>query len=123
MGDLSKNFSRYEFASGDGDPRYQTVDSELVDTLQALRDHVRRKVNITSGHRSPKHNKAVGGAAKSMHLLGIAADFWVAGYKPETLAKWLRQNVMRDFGCIIIYDNFVHIDMRRNKLDLDKREK
>lgn len=121
MGDLSKNFSRSEFASGDGNERYQTVDCELLRVLQALRDKVRRRVKITSGHRSPKHNKDVGGALRSMHLLGVAADIWVAGWKPETLAKWLRDNVMQDFGCIIIYDNFLHIDMRRNKLDLDKR--
>ena len=30
--------------------------------------------SITSWYRSPKRNKRVGGAASSMHLLGLAVD-------------------------------------------------
>ena len=49
--------------------------------LQPLRDHFGHSITVTSGYRSPKVNKAVGGAANSDHLYGYAADIqlWVNG--------------------------------------------
>ena len=38
------------------------VDSELVQVLQAIRDHFGAPVVITSGYRTAAHNRAVGGA-------------------------------------------------------------
>ena len=42
--------------------------------LQPLRDHLGHAITITSGYRSPKVNKAVGGSKTSQHLEGKAAD-------------------------------------------------
>jgi len=33
--------------------------------------------SVVSGHRSTKHNAAVGGHEKSLHLVGLAADIQV----------------------------------------------
>lgn len=52
----------------------------LVDLiLQPLRTDLRRAIVISSGYRSPKLNAAIGGAAKSAHLEGRAADLVVPG--------------------------------------------
>lgn len=76
MGDLSAHFSRAEFTDhSDGSlPRGYPV-PQLVQVLEAIR-HARggRPIRIVSGYRSPAHNRAVGGASRSQHLVGRAAD-------------------------------------------------
>lgn len=42
--------------------------------LDPLRAMYGRPIYVNSGYRSPEVNKKVGGAAKSMHLKGCAAD-------------------------------------------------
>lgn len=46
--------------------------------LQPIRDKRMKPVKITSGLRSPELNRAIGGAANSDHMLGLAADIEVA---------------------------------------------
>jgi len=61
MGDLTRNFSRSEFACpccGRAD-----VDMRLVEALQELRDLAGVPVRVNSGFRCAKHNREVGGAA------------------------------------------------------------
>ena len=64
------------------------VDSELVQVLQAIRDHFGAPVVITSGYRTAAHNKAVGGAVYSQHQYGRAADIRVSGVPVEQLAAY-----------------------------------
>lgn len=81
---LSKNFVLKEFLSPD-----LTVDQHplyiverlgrLARELQKVRDALGKPMIISSGYRSKAHNKKVGGASKSMHLQGLAADFDVPG--------------------------------------------
>ena len=53
---LSRSFRAKEFACKDGtDPLF--VDSELVQVLQAIRDHFGAPVVITSGYRTAAHNR------------------------------------------------------------------
>ena len=61
----------------------------LVDNvLDPLRDYMGKAINVTSGYRCEALNKKVGGAAKSSHLYGMAADITI-GTKSgnKTLAK------------------------------------
>nr|CRY97668.1 hypothetical protein [uncultured prokaryote] len=75
MGDLSTNFSRHEFQSKDGATLPKDYPTrELVGRLEGLRAIVGSPMTILSGHRSYDHNRAVGGATKSEHLYGRAAD-------------------------------------------------
>lgn len=74
MGDLSANFSRWEFR----DHRTGGIvgpDPKLLTVLEAMR-HVTgdRPLQIVSGYRSPVTNHSVGGARNSQHLYGRAAD-------------------------------------------------
>ena len=93
MGDLTTNFSLSEFLNkNDYGPTFKTKTpkAELVATLQALRDEIKMAIGIESGIRSVEHNKSVGGAASSAHLMGEAADIYVTGMKNTTLGRIIR---------------------------------
>ena len=49
-----------------------------IDTLRAAYG---RPIRITSGWRCPAHNRAVGGAEKSFHLIGRAVDISVDNFE------------------------------------------
>jgi zinc D-Ala-D-Ala carboxypeptidase len=87
MGDLSANFSRIEFACKCGRATCKGVEIQrsIVDALQQLRDALGLRVSIVSGVRCKAHNKAIGGAPNSQHVLGIAADIHVERITPEKL--------------------------------------
>lgn len=55
--------------------------------LQPLREAVGHEIKVTSGYRSPKVNKAVGGSKTSDHLQGRAADIqlWINGENKNQL--------------------------------------
>ena len=107
---LTANFNLREFACRHCGAL--KIDPALVTRLQQLRDRVGKAINITSGYRCPTHNRAVGGAANSQHLLGKAADMWVEGMSPDTLATHAEAV---GFGGIGIYDTFVHVDTRSGR--------
>ena len=113
MGDLSNNFSRHEFTCKCG-CGFDTVDTELIAVLQKLRDYFHRPIRINSGCRCEKHNAASGGVSGSQHTLGRAADIVVDGVPPE-IVQYRADQIMKDHGGIIVYDNFVHIDTRSKK--------
>ena len=112
MGDLTKNFSRSEFACKCGKCDAIAVDFELVNVLQDLREHTDKPITITSAYRCAKHNKAVGGATKSKHRLGIAADIQVKDFSPRDIAAYFRNQYPDKYG-IGEYETFVHIDTRK----------
>jgi len=124
MGDLSKNFSRWEFTCSCG-CGLDNISTQLIDPLQRLRDHLGLVVTITSGIRCPKHNRKVKGAKGSFHLAGLACDF-IAAEKP--LIEIYRAAIMiRDFqlGGIGLYppwyedgrkrDGFLHVDVGKQR--------
>jgi uncharacterized protein YcbK (DUF882 family) len=115
MGDLSKNFSRSEFACkgtnccGHSAP----VQPELISVLQALRDQLNLPLSITSGFRCNRHNESVGGAARSFHTLGMAADVACPdGMTAEDLAQAAETIPAFQQGGIGIYPSWVHLDVR-----------
>ncbi len=110
---LAENFKVSEFRCKDGsDPVF--IDTDLVDILQAVRDHFGKAVTVTSAFRTASHNKAVGGAAYSQHLYGKAADIKVAGVTADAVADYL-EALMPDCGGIGRYSTWTHVDVRKTK--------
>tara|TARA_R110000803_G_scaffold174446_1_gene237047 strand:+ start:93 stop:446 length:354 start_codon:yes stop_codon:yes gene_type:complete len=113
MGDLSRNFSRYEFKCDCNKCECDTVDVELLEVLQATADYFDAAVTITSGHRCVDWNKSIGGADKSFHLYGRAADIVVDQVHPSTVQDYLLRVYDGQYG-IGKYKNFTHLDTRTN---------
>ena len=98
MGDLTKHFSRSEFACKCGKCKPIAVDFELVNVLEKLRSHIGQPITINSAYRCHAHNAAVQGRPASKHLYGIAADIVVKGMPPADVAKYLRNQYPDKYG-------------------------
>ena len=110
---LSANFKVKEFACGDGtDPVFISMD--LVNVLQAIRNHFGKAVNINSAYRTPAKNKAVDGATYSQHQYGTAADISIKGVAPKQVAAFA-ETLLPNRGGIGIYSTFTHVDVRAVK--------
>lgn len=110
MGDLSPNFNRSEFRCQCG-CGLDSVDYETLMVLEDVRGHFGTQVKITSAHRCPSHNAAVGGSAKSQHLYARAVDIQVAGEPASSVQAYLHQRYPGSYG-IGSYSTFTHIDTR-----------
>jgi uncharacterized protein YcbK (DUF882 family) len=110
MPDLTEHFSRREFACPDGCGR-DTADVELLRVLERLRRAFGAPVIVTSGHRCPEHNAAVGGAPDSQHLYGRAADIQVEDATPDEVYRYLTERYPTRYG-IGRYDGWTHVDTR-----------
>ena len=59
----------------------------VANILDPLREAYGKPIVVSSGYRSPKLNKAVGGAAKSQHVTGQAADIHTLSDTPADNKK------------------------------------
>jgi uncharacterized protein YcbK (DUF882 family) len=88
---------------------------ELAKNLQVLRDEVKKPIKITSGYRPAELNAKIGGATKSRHITGEAADFKIEGYTPKQVAaiieKLIAEGKMKQGG-LGTYSTWVHYDVR-----------
>jgi hypothetical protein len=111
-GQLSANFNESEFkCKCCGQLPAGKPPQQLVDILQSVRDHFGQPVTINSGYRCPSHNAAVGGATKSQHMDGIAADISVKDVKPSDVYAYI-EKLLAGTGGLGKYSTFTHVDVR-----------
>lgn len=109
MGNLSKHFNSSEFACKCG-CGFDSINVVLVARLEEVREHFNSPTSITSGCRCQEYNRRVGGASKSQHLHGKAADIQVNGVPPNLVAEYCDRTW--DDGGLGRYNTFTHIDVR-----------
>jgi uncharacterized protein YcbK (DUF882 family) len=61
------------------------LDGAMPGRLEALRAAFGRPLTITSGYRCERHNAEIGGAPRSRHMIGLAADIRASPAEQETL--------------------------------------
>lgn len=111
-GQLSKHFNKQEFNQKQNPLplREFKISPLLVVKLETLRSLISDKpVYITSGYRTPEYNKIVGGAPRSQHLKGNAADIYVNNLDLRTLEQLAEQV---GFSFIKRYSRHLHVDVR-----------
>lgn len=106
---LSPHFARAEFACRCG-CGFDTVDVQTLEILEAVRSHFGSPVTITSGCRCPEHNRRVGGAKNSQHVLARAADIQVKGVAPHEVHDWIAGHFPQ--ASLGRYATFTHVDTR-----------
>ncbi len=91
----------------------------VVEVLDPARELLGKPISVSSGYRSEKLNKAVGGANTSQHLLGEAAD--ITCYNNKYLFDIIKQNLI--FDQLILEESTingkkggcVHVSYRKGK--------
>lgn len=123
MGDISANFSRWEFACRCG-CGFDAVDVKLLEILEAVRNHYNLPVYVNCGCRCLNHNRSIGSEDSSQHVRGLAVDSHIEGISPEAIAFWIEERFLQGTGGIGIYIDvpsryndklisFIHIDVRQ----------
>ncbi len=106
-------FTPHEFASkGNG---MLHVSKAMVAALDRVREAVGHPITITSGYRDPAHNRRVGGAKYSRHVVGDAVDINLAGLSSQqryALMWHLLAEGFTSFGSYSRSPNMLHADMR-----------
>jgi len=111
---LSEHFHANEFACNHcGRLAPGGVPALLVQILERVRGHFGRPVRVTSGYRCPTHNRNVGGATRSQHLRGTAADIQVDGVAAHKVHAYLASFRGRKGG-LGRYRRFTHVDVGPN---------
>lgn len=96
-------------------PNYPSTDAHLANlaslwnTLNYIREKFGKPIIVNSAYRTETVNKQVGGAKRSLHMQGRAADI-----RPKSLddLKELWILVSKDKNCysqLILYPTFIHI--------------
>lgn len=110
--DRITHFKAYEFDSPDAPGSGEQMVEDFVLKLDEVRRFYGARMIITSGYRTPAHNKEVGGVDSSSHR-GYAADVSVrTGHLRYRLIKAAFDGGINRIG---IGTNFVHLDADPDK--------
>ena len=105
---LSPHFSLNEFDCHCSECTETIVDPRLIVQLELLRIAWEEPIHVTSGYRCKYYNTKIGGAKRSQHLLGKAADIIMRRRSPSTIAY----ESEKYFTGIGRYKTFTHVDVR-----------
>ena len=87
----------------------------VTEILQPMRDQL-GPIRVTSGYRSPKLNRSIGGSTKSQHCKGQAVDiqFWDKGVmKNKVIYDYIVQNGVEFDQMINEFDfSWIHISLK-----------
>ena len=115
---LTNNFSKSEFDCKCGcvmpDDVLENI-KELAYHLQRLRDKLDKPIKINNAYRCVNHNRKIGGAKNSQHILGNASDIVVKDMKPIEVFNFvdkLQKLNMFKLGGLKAYNTFTHLDIR-----------
>lgn len=96
----------------------ENIEALVREVLDPAREKLGMPIVVNSGYRCPKHNREVGGVARSQHLVGEAAD--IAPVESgelkvdSQLKKLVRLIVERGkFDQLILYPGFIHVSWKR----------
>jgi len=111
LGDITRNFSRKEFACKCG-CGFDDINICVVNRLQVVRDILQVPIIINSGCRCKSYNHKVGGKPLSLHMEGEAIDWTV---EPEEKFMFAGKMLSGWSGGFHQYSNFIHTDIGRKR--------
>ena len=108
-----KNFELEEFASPDKKGSGKYMNEVFLDMIDEARTIADIPFKITSGYRTRKRNKKVGGVTNSSHLKGLACDIRCKDSKSRFII--LNALLQVGFNRIGIAKTFIHCDISLDK--------
>lgn len=108
---ITKNFKIKEFRCKDGADEI-LISLTNAKNLQKARDQIGKPFHINSAYRTRAHNASEGGEDNSLHLYGLAVDFYVDGMSPAEVYALLNKTHKGGLGK---YKSFTHLDCGRKR--------
>lgn len=87
----------------------------LLNLIRRAESHFGKKVIVTSGYRSPTHNRRVRGALHSQHLYCNALDLYMPGIARDDLAKYFFAQPDRGGIGLYCHTRSIHVDTGRKR--------
>lgn len=84
---------------------------KLIRLIRQIERHYGKKPIVTSGYRSPAHNRRIRGVRRSLHMSCAAADIEVPGVGKGSLARYIRSLPGRGGVGLYCRSKPVHIDI------------
>ena len=113
----SKHTQVYEMKSKDGADKI-LIDEKLMEMIEKLFDAMKcQKYIITSGYRTPAHDKAVGGNGSGQHTKGTAVDCYFYGADGKIISSKEVCCVAQDLG----FKGIANITKKYQEVHLDMR--
>ncbi len=88
---------------------------QLVNLVRRAESHFGKKVVITSGYRSPSHNRRVRGALHSQHMYCAALDLFMPGVARDDLARYFFAQPDRGGIGLYCHTRSIHVDVGRKR--------
>jgi len=89
-----------------------SISDRLIGKLDLLRSRLNSPLNLSSVFRTAYHNAKVGGAPRSMHLFGLAADISIINQDRNLIHRLAKDLGFTGFG---YYRTFLHVDLGRKR--------
>ena len=89
-----------------------SISDRLIGKLDILRGRLGFPLIVSSVFRTPYFNAKVGGAPRSMHLFGLAADIPIVGKDKNLILEIAKDLGFTGFG---YYRTFLHVDLGRKR--------
>ncbi len=105
---MLRYFKLSEFDSPDEKGSGALMQSTTLELLEKTRQKAGVPFVITSGYRSPAHNRKVGGVSSSSHLSGHAVDIRCA--RSSDRFKIIAAALAAGFNRIGVSGRFLHLD-------------
>lgn len=91
------------------------VKSDLLSLVHRAESHFGKKVVVTSGYRSPAHNRRVHGAKHSQHMFCNALDLYMPGVARDDLARFFFAQPDRGGIGLYCHTRSIHIDTGKRR--------
>lgn len=91
------------------------VKPDLLGLVRRAEGHFGHKVVVTSGYRSPAHNRRVHGAQHSQHMYCNALDLYMPGVARDDLARFFFAQPDRGGIGLYCHTRSIHIDTGRRR--------
>ncbi|GLO46619.1 hypothetical protein PPUN109347_31820 [Pseudomonas putida] len=86
----------------------------LCCALEKVRALFDAPIIVSSGYRSERVNRAIGGASNSQHVMGLAADFTVIEVSPRETVRRISESAVPFDQLILEFDRWVHLSVTRD---------
>ena len=83
----------------------------LCGALEQVRALFGAPIIVSSGFRSEKVNRLIGGATNSQHVQGLAADFTVIEVSPRETVRRISESAVPFDQLILEFDRWVHLSV------------